>query len=121
MRLSEILVEAQQSWAILPATMALYNKRTVNLIDAAGAWVRGATILICKNEQGRTCFVSSTGTDIKSYADYVGKSYPTHHDQTGSSKGIYKVVNVVVVQGDEITDKVNDVGLKEKASLSVFK
>lgn len=109
-------------WAILPATMELYGKRTVDIIKAASEWDE-ATILVCKNEQGRICFVSSAGGE-KSY-DYhkgeVGKSFSTHHDQTGASKGDYTVLNVVWVKGDDIVKKVNDEGLKTKASLAVFK
>lgn len=106
-------------WAILPATMALYNRRTVDLITAASEW-DGSTILICKNSEGRTCFVSSAG-GYDEYAKDVGKTFETYHDQTGKSKGAYTIINVVEIKGKEIVKQVNDKELKAKASLSVFK
>jgi hypothetical protein len=109
-------------WAILPATMELYNKRTVDIITAASTWDE-ATILVCENEQGRICFVSSAGgkSSFDHHKDEIGKSFSTHHDQTGASKGMYKVLNVVWVKGKEIVNKVNETGIKGKASLAVFK
>lgn len=121
MKLSEILNEGfKGDWAILPATMTLYDKRTVDIIRAASEWTE-CTILVCHNEDDRICFVSSAGDAYKYYAGDVGKSYSTHHDQTGVSKGRYTIKNVVHFFDGEIKNKVNEVGLKEKASLSVFK
>lgn len=99
--------------------MSLYNKRTVDIITAASAW-DDETILVCKNEQGKTKFVGTSGS-FEEYEKLVGTSHMTHHDQTMASKGKYAVVNVVHIEKGEIKKKVNDVGLKEKASLSVFK
>lgn len=123
MKVNELLFEGYKGdWAILPATMELYNKRTVDIITAASTW-DDAAILVCKNEKDRTCFVSSAdGTSsFKYYKGEVGKSFSTYHDQTGGSKGRYTVKNVVHIKNGEIVDKVNDEGIKEKASLAVFK
>lgn len=123
MKISELLFEGYKGdWAILPATMELYGKRTVDIIKAASEWDK-CVILVCKNEDGRVCFVSSAGGEAayKSYKSYVGKSYSTHHDQTGASKGQYSVINVVYIKDGEIEDSVNKEGLDKKASLSVFK
>ena len=122
MKLSELMEGFKGDWAILPATMELYGRRTVDIITAASEW-DDEVILVCKNEQGRTCFVGSAGgkSAFDSHVKDVGKSFSTYHDQTGGSKGNYKVINVVRVAKGEITDKVNDEGIKEKASLAVFK
>lgn len=113
----------RNSWAILPATMSLYNKRTVDLKTANSTWGDGS-ILICEvdgsNGKTRLAFVHSAG-GFDGYVSYVGKSYAAHHDQTMASKGMYKVVNVVGFENNEIVNKVNDIGLNAKASLAVFK
>ena len=116
------LFEGYGDWAILPATMALYGRRTVDIITAASTW-EDEVILVCKNEQNRTCFVGSTGgeSSFEYYKNDIGKSFSAFHDQTGASKGRYTVKNVVRIKKGEIVDQVNDVGIKEKASLSVFK
>lgn len=112
-------------WAILPATMALYGKRVVDIKTAASTWADSnyeTSILVCtKKDNGRerVLFVSSSGNAIGSYQ--IGKTYSTFHDQTGASKGDYTVRNIVVFKNGEIVDKVNDFGLNVKASLSVFK
>lgn len=112
-----------RSWSILPATMALYNKRTVDIKTANSTWGEG-TVLVCEvtgsNGKDRLAFVHSAG-HYDNYVSYVGKLYAAHHDQTGASKGYYKVVNVVGFKNNEIENKVNDIGLNVKASLAVFK
>lgn len=35
-----------RDWVILPATMALYNRRTVDIITAASEWKGNTTILV---------------------------------------------------------------------------
>ena len=94
------LNERYGDWVILPATMALYNKRTVNLVDAASEWkTHATTILICtkhENNKERFCFVSSSGNQLEQYEKQIGRSFEAMHDQTGKSKGLYKLVNVVV-------------------------
>lgn len=113
-----------RGWAILPATMALYGKKVVDIYTAASEWTSDKhkqTILVChKNENGRDrmLFIASYG-DGSSYK--VGESSETYHDQTLASKGVYTILNVVVFQGGEIISKANDVGLNAKASLAVFK
>ena len=123
MKVIELLTEGYNGdWAILPATMELYGRRTVDIIKAASEW-DDAAILVCENEDGRICFVSSAdgASSFKHHKNDIGKSFSTHHDQTGASKGRYKVLNVVHIKNGEIVDKVNDVGLDKKASLAVFK
>lgn len=121
----ELLSERYGDWVILPATMALYNKRIVTLVQAADEWKnRPTTILICtKHENGkeRFCFVSSSGDAFDHYEKDIGKTFEAVHDQTGQSKGRYKLVNVVVLKDGEILKQSNDTGVKAKASLSVFK
>ena len=127
MRFTEImessLNEAKRfDWHILPATMALYGKRVVDIITAASTWDE-CTILVCeKDENGRKrlAFVSSA-SPAESYNSYVGKTFHAGHDQTQADKGFYKVVNVVHVKDGQIVGKVNDIGVNSKASLAVFK
>lgn len=113
----------QHDWTILPATMTLYNKRTVDIITAASEWApRPTTILICiKLGEKRFLFVSSSGDAFNHYKDDIGKMFHTVHDQTQASKGMYKLVNVAVIKDSKIEKSVNDTGLDAKASLSVFK
>jgi hypothetical protein len=113
-------------WAILPATMSLYGKRVVDLITAASTWSNhDTTILVCKKTEAdgreRFAFVSSGHDDFDHYSAKIGKSYSTYHDQTGQDKGRYTIVNVVVLKNNQIVKHVNDVGLRVKASLAVFK
>ena len=120
-----------RSWAILPATEALYNKKVVDIYTAQSQWQdpdRCETILVCNKEQYdsktgsnrvRTLFVASSGDCFDQYK--VGQGSETHHDQTGASKGYYTIANVVVFQNGEIIKKANDVGLTGKYSLAVFK
>lgn len=103
-------------WYILPATMELYNRRTVDIIKAASEW-GDAVIYVCKNDQNRTCFVSSSG-DL---GYKVGSRHRAYHDQTRASKGTYEIINIVTIKNGEIVDKKNDLGINEKASLAVFK
>lgn len=112
-----------KGWAILPATMALYNKRVVDIVTAASCWENEeTTILVCSKEENgrqRLAFISSSGDATNYYK--VGQGSETFHDQTGQSKGYYKIENVVVLKGGQILKKANEVGINAKASLSVFK
>ena len=129
--LLELLVISERmraDWVILPATMALYNKRTVNIVDAASEWKeQETTILVCTKGRGngtdRYAFVSSSGDAFDQYKGKIGHVFSASHDQTGASKGDYRLKNVVVLKDGEIKKKVNDEGTdpKVKASLSVFK
>jgi len=113
-----------RDWVILPATMALYGRRTVDIITAASEWKDSEdTILVCKkpDEKNRFAFISSSGNAYDSYVKDIGKEFHGVHDQSGASKGMYKLVNVVVLKNDKIIKSANDEGLKAKASLSVFK
>jgi hypothetical protein len=114
-----------RGWAILPATVALYNKKVVDITTAASEWASDkypTSILVChKNENGRDrmLFLSSSGDCRNQYK--VGQSSETYHDQTGASKGIYTVLNIVVFQSGEMIYKANEEGLNKKASVAVFK
>lgn len=122
MKLKELFEAYRGDWAILPATMELYGKRTVDLITAASEWEGyGETILICKNSDNRTCFVGSAGNAFDRYSKDIGKTFSTYHDQTGASKGGYKIINVVYLKDGSIVKSANDTELKAKASLAVFK
>lgn len=119
---SSINEAKRYDWYILPATMALYGKRVVDIITAASTWDE-STILVCEKEENgrkRLAFVSSA-SPAESYNSYVGKTYHAGHDQTQSDKGYYKVVNVVHIKDGQIVSKVNDIGVNQKASLAVFK
>jgi len=107
------------SWTILPATMALYGKRTMPLVNAADHWGRG-TVYICKKSgEDRFLFVVSSGK----LGDYskVGSVHPAYHDQSRAYKGDYHVLNIVEINDGQIVDKVNDIGLNAKGSVAVFK
>jgi len=113
--LSESLLTERADWTILPATMALYNKRTVDLVTAASEWKNHATtILICTKHdtnKERFCFVSSSGDQFDHYEKMIGRSFDAQHDQTMKSKGLYKLVNVAVLKNGEILKNANDTGL----------
>jgi hypothetical protein len=118
--------EAMNGWAILPATMALYDRRTVDIITAASEWSPGPeTILVCSKEERtgkrRMLFIASSGDAYSHYVNNIGKEFDTYHDQTGASKGRYRIDNVVVIKDDRVDKHANEIGMKEKASLSVFK
>jgi hypothetical protein len=114
-----------RGWAILPATVALYGKKVVDITTAASEWASDkypTTILVChKSENGRdrTLFLASSGDCRTQYK--VGQSSETFHDQTRASKGIYTILNIVVFQGGEVIYKANDQGMTGKASVAVFK
>jgi hypothetical protein len=126
---NERFTGSRDSWSILPATMALYNKRVVDIVTAASCWSPGPeTILVCSKSEGsgrsdkvRLLFVASSGDSYDYYLKDIGKSFETHHDQTGVSKGFYKIENVVIIADDKIAKSANAIGLNIKASLSVFK
>lgn len=114
-----------RGWAILPATVALYGKKVVDIKTAASEWASdtsATTILVChKNENGRDrmLFLASSGDCRSQYK--VGQSSETFHDQTGASKGVYTILNIVVFQGGEPIYKANEQGMTGKASVAVFK
>lgn len=119
-QLDEWNTRMRNGWAILPATMDLYGKRTVDLKTAASEWKTGEeTILICQ-KSGETRFLflaSSGGPDGWS----VGETRECFHDQKQTSKGMYTVMNVVGFTDGEITYTANDIGLNARASVAVFK
>lgn len=116
---SELDESYGRGWAILPATMVLYNKRTVDIITAASTWDDSVIYVCGKEENGknRILFLASSG-DL---GFKVGTSSETYHDQTGASKGVYTVLNIVHIVDGQIVSKENNIGLDKKASLAVFK
>lgn len=107
-----------RGWVILPATMSLYNRRTVDIITAASTW-DSSTIYVCtKAGESRLLFVASSG---RFNGCPVGSSHEVYHDQTQAFKGVYTIVNIVEIKDGEIVAKENEIGLNAKASLSVFK
>ena len=92
--------------------------------SAASEWKgHDETILVCEkpDEKNRLTFIASSGDGFEHYKKDIGKSFHAIHDQTMKSKGMYKVVNVVVLKDGEIKKKANEIGLNKKASLAVFK
>lgn len=81
----------KDSWAILPATMTLLNKRKTTIDECATVWGTGA-VLVCTNEQGRTCFIAGAQG---SYGVKPGDRILCHHDQTLANKGWYTINNIV--------------------------
>lgn len=110
-------------WFILPSTMSLYKKRTVDLTTANSHWSDGC-ILVCKTSvyrgEDRFAFVHASGA-FEQHENAVGKTFTAYHDQTGVLKGPYKVLNVVSFKDKQIESQVNDIGLAVKASLAVLK
>jgi hypothetical protein len=110
-------------WYIIPATMTLYQARVVDIYKAISEWGKG-TIYVCSKveskaggDKERMLFVASSGTPYYK----LGQEYHAGHDQTGASKGYYKVINRVYFENNEIVSKDNDIGLNNKASVAVFK
>jgi hypothetical protein len=123
MESSNLLEYGRADWVILPATMSLYGKRVVDIITAASTWDE-ETILVCEKQENdgrvRLAFVGTSGGP-EGYSSKIGQSFSAQHDQTGQSKGMYKLVNVVHVVKGEIVSKVNEIGINKKASFAVFK
>lgn len=111
------------SWAILPATMGLFNKKKITIAECVSVWNEG-TIYVCTNEQGRVCFIQSCGVNIQN-KEPIGSRHATHHDQTLASKGFYTIINYVEyrAQKDGTVEFKSDLpfDLSTKASLAVFK
>lgn len=110
-------------WYVLPATMTLYNKRTVTVEQAVSTWGKG-TILVCEivgGDKPRKAFLYTSG-GFEHNAKLVGSTHEVYHDQTHAYKGEYKVLNVISFDGNSvIANKVNEIGVGMKASLAVFK
>ena len=109
-----------RSTAILPATMELFGKRKITIPECASVWDSG-TVLVCRNEENRICFVYGSGTG---YGYNIGDNMLCHHDQTGTSKGNYEIVNIVTytkVGNGVVLDSVITYNRNTKASLAVFK
>ena len=96
------------SWSILPATDALFNKTKVTLERAMlemGSHCREGTMLICERDNGygkkpTRLMLSSSGT----IAMLIGTSHKAHHDQTGRPYGYIKVlanIPYTIAKGDD--------------------
>ena len=109
------------SWAILPATMELWGRRKITVAELPQVWENG-TVFVCRNEDGRICFIHSCGTG---YGLEVGESLQCYHDQTGTSKGFYKIANILRWKKTnnefELLSADLPFDLNTKASLAVFK
>jgi hypothetical protein len=97
------------SWAILPATQALFGRTKVTL-EAVMLERGGGTILICerKNGDGKTTrfFLSSSGI-MDCYKP--GTQHDAHHDQNFRSYGSIKILAVLfydVAKGVDGKDQV---------------
>ncbi len=121
------------SWAILPATDALFNKTKVTLEQAMlamGSYGGEGTMLICERENPgglkttRFMLSSSGKMDLP-----VGLEHKAHHDQNLRSYGYVKVLAVIfyeVKMGDDgknqvVTTLPQGVNLDMNMPLFVFK
>ncbi len=110
----------RNSWAILPSTMVLWNKRKITVAECSQVWNDG-TVLVCENEKGRTCFIHGASGD---YGVKIGDRRLCHHDQTLANKGFYKIVNILhwkKVDGKVVIEAQLPYDENTKASLAVFK
>lgn len=109
------------SWAILPATMSLWNKRKITVAECGEIWDDG-TVLVCKKERnGQICFIHGASGD---YGVKIGDVHMCHHDQTGAFKGDYIIVNILnwkKVDGKVVITSQVPFDESTKASLAVFK
>lgn len=119
----------RNSWSILPATDALFNKTKVS-IEQAMLGMGGGTFLICERDNGydkkpTRLMLSSAGTmDLP-----VGTVHKAHHDQNWRPYGDLKVLAVlfytIVKDGDGknqvVTTLPMGVNLDMKMPLFVFK
>lgn len=94
----------QNSWAILPATVALFCKTKVTL-ERAMLEMGGGTILICERESGdgkKIRFMLSSSGMMDQYP--AGTQHKAHHDQNLRSYGYIRVLADVfysVALGDD--------------------
>lgn len=97
----------QNSWAILPATDALFGKTKVSLEQAMlemGSYGGTGTILLCERENGDgkvTRFMLSSAGRMELAVGFTKKA---HHDQNLRPYGYVKVLDVMfyeVRKGDD--------------------
>lgn len=109
------------SWAILPATMCLWNKRKITVAECASVWKDG-TVLVCKkDDRAGFSFIHGCSGD---YGVKIGDFHRAHHDQTGADKGFYQIVNILhwkLVDGKVVIEAQVPFDESTKASLAVFK
>ena len=108
------------SWSIRPATMDLWGKRKVTLDECATEWESG-TVLVCKNEAGRLCFIYGIRGD---YGVTIGDSHLCHNDHSLVNMGYYTIVNIVSFYKDDnnvVFESEAPYDRSTKASLAVFK
>lgn len=111
---------SNRSWAILPATMCLWNKRKITVAECGEVWDNG-TVLVCQNNEGRICFIHGSQGD---YGVKIGEGHMCHHDQTGYCKGLYVIKNILQwkkVDGKVVIESELPFDPNTKASLAVFK
>lgn len=116
-----------RSWAILPVTRVLFGKNKIFpevIFTDAGPWQNEkATLVVAQLRSGydkwKPVFITSFGT--ASYLkDTVGKIQAIHHDQTGSRSEV-KVENILLMDGENILDEGNGIGVGEARPVWVFK
>ena len=116
------------SWAILPATDALFNKQKATL-EQVMLTMGGGTILICERENGdgkKTRFWLSSAGKMELARDTVHKA---HHDQNLRPYGYVRVLGSMfysIVKGDDGKDQIvttlpYGVSFDTKMPLFVFK
>lgn len=108
--------------ALLPATMALHDKKKVSIAEiGAGNHFNGqrykTTVQIAHldGDPKKVRFITGSG-----HGGYESK-YDAHHDQTGARLGRMHVVNTVHLDGHEIVHHDNTLHLGDKAPRLVYK
>lgn len=110
-----------RSWAILPATMCLWGKRKISVPECASVWNDGTVLVCSQGLKGSLKFIHGSQGD---YGVKIGDIHECHHDQTGASKGLYRIENILHWKkvGDEVViESVLPHDRNMKASLAVFK
>jgi len=114
----------RQSWAILPATRTLFNKNKIfpeEVFSETSVWANNSGTLIAVQMRAgynswKPAFLVSTG---KMGAE-IGKVQPVYHDQTWAKSEV-KIENVISMNGSDIADQGNGIGIGEKRPIWVFK
>jgi hypothetical protein len=108
------------SVALLPATQCLFNARAINLGRLNEVWNSNCVYVIRNCDTEKLVFASSSGR-LWDPKFVVGSQHFVHHDQTGASRGVFRIENIIDMQSGEIVKAENNVGVAEKAPLWVFK
>jgi hypothetical protein len=112
--------------ALLPATMALFDRKKGTIADIAGVWgdrETGCTVQVMELDrvQGRYRFVVGSGVDNgeKSFYD---PEFDAHHDQNFSTLGhLIEVGRVCIKNGEVISNTFGDRINTTSAPIWVYK